>query len=113
MDVGVDGEDMLGGQLVLPPDFDWPALLHVEEWTGVLPFISLQLCGTQLRMQLLLELQHANAILGFAPVCPVRLEALQNRQGIYVPFQRSRSAVWAFDCSDARLRLFGGSSIRE
>ena len=47
-------------------------------------------------MQLLLEFQHANAILGFAPVRSVGLEPLQNRQRIYVPFQRARSAVWAF-----------------
>ncbi len=34
MYVGIDGEDMLRGQLVLPPDFDWRALLHVEDWPG-------------------------------------------------------------------------------
>ena len=40
MDVGIDFENMLRRQMVLPLDFDGPALKRLDRRTGILPFIS-------------------------------------------------------------------------
>ena len=73
MYVGVNCKYMLRGQVVFPLDFDGSALLHFEGRTGILSFISPQLCRRKLGMQLLLEFLHANAILRRTLVRPVRL----------------------------------------
>ena len=63
MDMSIDGQDMRCGQVILPAHLNRLALLCFEDRTGLLPLISPKPGGGQLRMQLVTELHHADAIL--------------------------------------------------
>jgi hypothetical protein len=93
VDVRIDREDMLSGQLVLPQNIDWFPPLGLKSRTRILAFVRPDFGGGKLRMHPVTGLQHANAILRYVLVCPVRRQAIGQRQRIYVPLQGRRGAI--------------------
>ena len=93
MYVGVDIENMPGGQMILPLNYDWLVPLRLDRWTGILSFISPEFRRWQLRMHLLLEFQHANAILNPIRARALRHQPFRERQWIYISVQESRLAI--------------------
>ena len=93
MDVWIDRQNMPCRQPVFPSDFDRMSLQHIEEGARVSAFVSPQPRGWKLRVQLLGELHHANAILRFASVVSMRLQLLQNRQRVDVSIESSGRAI--------------------
>ena len=94
MYVGIDFENMLRRQMVLPLDFDGPALKSLDRRTGVLPFISPQYRRRKLRMHLSSEFQHANAILNQVLARALRHQSLGNWEGIQISLERARRPVY-------------------
>jgi len=90
VDARIDVEYMLRGELVLPPDYDWPVPQCLDGWTGIVPIISPQLRGWKLRMHLLSEFQHANVVLNPVLTRALRHKSLWNRKWIYISIER----VW-------------------
>src|SRR5689334_17141322 len=85
MDVWIDCENVGCGQMVFPLHFDWRAPLGFKYRAWILPLVSPESGGRQLRMQLLLELRHANAVLRDAVPSAVGQDPLWDWQRVCVP----------------------------
>lgn len=93
VDVRVNSEQVPRGQAVLPMNHDWLAAARFKGGAGVLAFKSPQSCRRKLRVQLLCELEHADAVFPSAPVNARRSQSQRNRQRVDVPIQRCRRAL--------------------
>lgn len=82
MNVRINLKNMLGRQTVLPGHFDRNARHHVKGWTRILPLVSPRSREWQLRMHLVLEFHHANAISNFILVRTLRSQSFRNWEWI-------------------------------
>src|ERR1700722_11555926 len=93
MQLRIDWKDMLRGQIVFPLDLNRLSSKGLDGRAWVLAFVSPQSSGRELRMHLLLEFQHANAVAFTILACPAGHQSIWNRKGINIVVYGGRTSI--------------------
>ena len=92
MYVGVEIENMPGGQMILPLNYDWLVPLRLDRWTGILSLVSPYPSWRKLRVKLLSPFSHDHAIKKLNGRRAFGLQDLRYGKSINKAFYRCRLA---------------------